>query len=96
MSVHCSMKMLDFYLSCFAGIDPNLIFNLICTGTKFPIFRYRMHQKNEKGTKAWYRCTRYEANRCRATAVLHIASNTLLKVTRSHTHSPGFLQEFAR
>jgi hypothetical protein len=55
-----------------------------------------MHQKNEKGTKAWYRCTRYEANTCRATAVVHIASNTLLKVTRSHTHSPGFLQEFAR
>ncbi len=58
--------------------------------------RYRMHQPNKKGTKAWYRCVKYESNQCRATAVLHISSKTLLKVTRSHTHSPGFLQEFAR
>ena len=55
-----------------------------------------MHQPNKKGTKAWYRCVKYESNQCRATAVLHISSKTLLKVTRSHTHSPGFLQEFAR
>ena len=57
---------------------------------------YRMHQKNKKETKAWYRCTRYESNQCRATAVVHISSGTLLKVTRSHVHSPGFLQDFAR
>jgi len=55
-----------------------------------------MHQKNKKETKAWYRCTRYESNQCRATAVVHISSGTLLKVTRSHVHSPGFLQDFAR
>jgi len=57
---------------------------------------YRMHQKNKKETKAWYRCTRYESSQCQATAVVQISSETFLKVTRSHVHSPGFLQDFAR
>jgi hypothetical protein len=55
-----------------------------------------MHQKNKTGTKAWYRCTHYEANHCRATAVVHTSSQTLLKVTRNHMHLPGFLKELAR
>jgi hypothetical protein len=35
-------------------------------------------------------------NKYRAIAAMHLSSNTLLKVTFSHTHSPGFLHEFAR
>ncbi len=47
-------------------------------------FRYGIHQSSKSGMKAWYRCTSYSANKCRATAVLPKATNTLMKVTRPH------------
>ena len=70
-----------------------------CSGFKqiLPLcFRYRIHQPSKSGTKAWYRCTSYSSNKCRATAVLRKSTNTLIKVTRPHNHSPGFLPDFAR
>jgi len=70
-----------------------------CSGFKLILplwFRYRIHQPSKSGTKAWYRCTSYSSNKCRATAVLRKSTNTLIKVTRPHNHSPGFLPDFAR
>jgi hypothetical protein len=48
-------------------------------------FRYCVHQNSQAGTKAWYCCVWYDSIKCRATAVLHVACKTLLKVTQPHT-----------
>ncbi len=51
---------------------------------------------NKQKTKGWYRCVMYASHGCKATAVLDVAKNHLVKVTSPHIHGPSFLSSVAR
>lgn len=59
------------------------------------IFRYRIHQSSAKYNKSWYRCVCRQSNKCRATVVLDIQNNEIIKITRLHTHGASFLANIA-
>jgi hypothetical protein len=59
-------------------------------------FCYRIHQKNNEGTMAYYRCVKRQLLKCPAVASLDLNTSRIMEVTRSHTHTPNLLLEAAR